>query len=272
MQELIGSGGSTHEIGSGNRVTRTFLIAWDGRGATAEALLGTAHPTIPYCWCKSVKLEPFGNEPKSSGGDLDPTAAEIVYEYAKCTAEYATDFGTAQHWPEEIPKPELRADTTLTLEVQNTSEFLRFPARATRWSDNPMGYPGAPVPEGDSAAGRMLIAKAEFALTWDYVENVPVSRLRGFFGKTNEAEFLGCAAETLLFAGFDLRNSTRASITDPGCWQVPVKLLYREIAVGDESYGWNHEYRPGGWKRVQMTDGGSLEDRYPQTSFSGMFA
>jgi len=273
MEELTGSGGSSHAVGSGNDVTRTFLIAWTGRGAIAETLLGTSHPTIPWSYCKGVRLDPFGNEPKSAGGDLDPTAAEIQYEYAKLTAEYATDYGLANHWPSEITKPAIRANTTLILQTQDTSEFMRIPGRAMRWYDNPNGSPGSPVPESDSPAGRLLVSKAEFSLTWDYLDDPPVSRLRGLMGQVNDAEFLGCAEETLLFGGFDLQPSTRASIITPGCWLLHLKLLYREINVGGNSYGWNHEYRPDGWERVQMDDGtGTKVDRYETEDFSGMFA
>lgn len=272
MIELTGSGTSVHEIGSGNSVTRTFLIPWTGRGVIAETLLGTPHPSIPWCWCKSVRLEPFGNDPKAGGGDIDPVTEEIVYEYAKCTAEYATDFGTAQLWPADIPKPTIREGTTLTLECQDTSEFMRFPARAARWSDNPDGSPGAAVPEADSPAGRMLVAKTEFVLTWNYLKDVPLVRLRGLIGKTNSTSLLGCSEETLLFLGFDLRPSTRASIVSPGCWMVNAKFSYRAVKVGGSEYGWNHEYRADGWRRVQMSDGSSIVDRYPKADFSGMFA
>jgi len=272
MIEFTGSGGSSHEIGSGNSVTRTFLIPWTGRGAAAEALLGTAHPAIPWCWVKSAKLEPFPADPKATGGDLDPTAAEIVYDYAKCTLEYATDFGVAQHWPSDIPKPDIRSNTTLTLECQDTSEFMRFPGRTARWEDNPDGSPGAAVPEADSSAGRILVAKTEYALLWNYVIDAPMTALRGLIGKVNSADFLGCPAETLLFMGFDLRPSTRASITDPGCWSINVKLSYRAIVVGANTYGWNHEYRADGWIRVKMESGAGKVDRYPQTDFFSMFS
>ena len=271
MKEITGSNASSHEIGSGNSCTRTFLTPWSNRFEVAEALLGTAHPSLPWAWVKGVKIDPFPDEAKAAGGDIDPATAEISYLWSKLTAEYATDFGLAQHWPEEIPKPDVREHTTLTLECENTAEFLRVPARAMRWADNMPGYPGAPVPESDSAAGRLLVAKTEFQLKWDYLADVPVGRLRGLVGAVNDDEFLGCAAETLLFMGFDLRASTRASIEEPGCWAVQAKFSHRDILIDGTHYGWNHEYRPDGWKRVKMQYGSGWKDRYEPKDFSDMF-
>lgn len=258
MPEISGSNSSTHGIGSGNQATRILIVPWANRLAEAEALLGAAHPDIPLCWCKSVRIEPF------------PDEAAFPYLNAKITAEYATDF-SLQPWP--FPKPSLRANTSLSIaSVQIAGEFLRIPARSSRWADNRQGYPEGPLPEDDSPAGRLFVAKAEITLQWDYVDVPPFAIWNDLRGKVNQTTFLGCEPETLLFSGYELAPSTKASVISPWTWRLMPKFLYRAIKVGTNVYGWNHEYRPTGWQRVLMFDGTDWVDRYAQADFSGMFS
>jgi len=51
-----------------------------------------------------------------------------------------------------------------------------------------------------------------------------------------------------------------------------LKFSHRAVRVGENTYGWNHEYRSDGWHRVTMDDGsGAQVDRYPRRDFSEMF-
>lgn len=269
--ELVGSNKSSHEIGGGNRCTRTIVVPWASRLSTAEGLLGAPHPSIPACWVRSISIEPFPDEAKASGGDINPTSGEIAYALATLTLEYATDPGN-QPWPTDVPKPSIAAGTALSLSIQAGAEFLRIPARAARWDDNPYGAPESPVPEDDSPAGRILIAKAEYALVWDYLADPPIARLNALVGGVNSGSFLGCPQETLLLMGYEMQSSSRASITAPWCWKINLKFSHRAVRVGQNTYGWNHEYRSDGWHRVTMDDGsGSQVERYPLRDFSDMF-
>jgi len=263
--ELVGSNTSAHQIGQGNSATRVFKVPWADRLLAGEALLGAAHPSIPYCWCNRVSIEPFPADAKAT-----QIGNEIVYQWAKVTAEYATDFST-QPWP--FSKPAHRQGTTLAIQsIQIGGEWMRLPARAVRWEDNPNGLPDAPVPEDDSPAGRILVRKAEITLVWDYVSNPPIGAWNQLLGCVNLGTFLDCPGETLLFLGYELTPSARASITSPWCWKLVAKFSYRGIRVGDVTYGWNHEYRLDGWHRVKMSDGaGGWVDRYQRANFSGMF-
>lgn len=263
--EVSGSNSSSHTIGQGNSSTRVFVVDWASRFTFAESLLGELHPDIPFCWCKSVSIEPFpGQDPVIYSG----TAA--IYDLAKVTAEYGTDFTVAGQWPSAIPKPALRANTTLQLAMSLGGEFLEFPARFTRWDDNSLGEPTGPVPDAESGAGRLLVRQGDITLTWNYVDDPPT--LTQYFGSVNSDVFLGAPAETLLFAGVELEESTKASITDPGCWTVKVTLQYRMIKAGANTYGWNHEYRgEDGWRKVYMFDGSVWEERYTPVPYAGMF-
>lgn len=266
MVEISGSNASQHAVGQGNASTRVWTVPWAERLDFAESLLGAPHPDVPACWCNSVSIEPFPSR--------DPVAypgGAIGYDLARVTAQYAIDPAN-QPWP--IDKPQLREQTALSIQsFQSAAEFLRLPARATRWADNMPGYPSAPLPEDDSAAGRMLVSKIEIALAWDYVDQPPLADWNQRVGQVNDAEFLGCEPETLLFIGYELAASTRASIQSPWTWRLVPKFSYRAIHVDDQTYGWNHEYRADGWKRVKMADGaGGFTDRYPTGDFSDMFA
>lgn len=263
--EISGSNSSQHTVGQGNSSSRVFTVPWADRLTFAESLLGAPHPEIPFCWCKSVSIEPFPSR--------DPAAypgTAIAYELAKVTAEYGTDFTVAEQWPSAVPRPTVRANTTLQLAMRLGAEFLRFPARETRWEDNTTGDPTKPVPDEDSPAGRLLVRQGEINLTWNYVDDPPL--LTEYFGTVNSDTFLGAPPETLLFGGVELVESTKASITDPGCWTVKVTLQYRMIKVGLNTYGWNHEYRgEDGWKKVYMFDGTSWAERYKPVPYASMF-
>lgn len=269
MIELVGSGSSSHEIGSGNACTRIFLTPWADRFTVAESLLGAGHPHIPFTYVKSIKIDPFPDEAAAEGGDIDPKTGHIVYTWAKLTLDYATDF-SQQSWP--IPQPSIRSGTSLAIQaIESTAEFMRVPARATRWDDNTNGDPEGPIPEDDSPAGRILIMKGEITLLWDYVDNPPIANWNEKKGCINQTTFLACHPETLLFLGYEMRPSTKAQITSPWTWQLVPKFSYRAVRQGEQNFGWNHEYRNDGWHRVKMFNGASWTDRYTLTEFSTMF-
>lgn len=272
VQELAGSNGSSHAIGQGNNCTRQFLVPWDSRFTDAETLLGSSHPELPWSWCHHVRIEPFPPEPKASGGDISPTTEAIQYDQGLLTAEYATDFSVANQWPTVVPKPSLRANTTLQIAAQMAGEFMRFAARAARWADNLSADPDEPVPEDDSPAGRLLVRQGELTLTWNYVDNPPLDRFDAMMGCVNTAVFLGLGVETLLFSGYELAESTKASVTSPGTWTMKIQLQFRQIRIGAVSFGWNHEYRgEDGWERVYVHNGLDWALRYTPVDFSGMF-
>lgn len=273
LDELCGSNSSQHSINSGNEVTRVFVADWTTRIQVAEALLGSPHPEFASCWCHTVNIEPLLQDAEpGAGGVIDnPSEQVIVYPRAKITARYGTDVTVAQMWPPEIAKPQIRANTSLTLSIRSTAEFMRFPARDARWEDNPDGEPDKPVPDEESPAGRLLVSQSEYELVWDYVDSPPLSRFEALKGKVNASAFLGCPGETLMFGDYSLEPSRKASVASPTSWKLTVVLRKRAIPVGSNIYGWNHEYRLDGWYRVLMFDGSDWDNRYPPVDFSGMF-
>lgn len=272
MEEIAGSNKSSH--GDGNAATRVFLTTWSGRLTAAESLLGSAHPEIAQCWCRNVTIDPFPSDPQATGGDIaDPTATAIQYGIAKLTAEYATDFTSAGQWPSDIPQPSLCEGTTLQISVRSAGEFMKFPARQARWDSNLSGQPTGKVPDSESGAGRMLVRKGEIVLTWNYVDDPPVAMFDRYIGAVNDdTPFLGKTEETLLFTGYELSEATRSSVASPACWTMRLTFEYREIRVGSESFGWNHEYDGmDGWEKVKVYNGSYWELRYTPTDFSALF-
>lgn len=274
LDELCGSNASQHGISSGNEATRVFVCPWSERITHAESLLGSAHPEFALCWCNTVAIEPLMQEaePGAGGAIANPATQVIIYNRAKLTATYGTDVTVAQMWPSQITKPTVRSNTSLVFSGRSTAEFMRFPARDSRWEDNSSGSPDGPIPDEESPAGRLLISQSEYELAWDYVDDPPIARFESYKGKVNNAIFLGCAAETLLFGDYGLEPSRKASIASPTTWKMTVTLRKRSITAGASTLGWNHEYRgENGWKRVQMFDGSNWGDRYPQADFSILF-
>ena len=274
IQELAGSNSSVHEATSGNSATRILLVPWDQRISIASSLAGSVHPEIPWCWCRRITIEPFSQDQIAGGGWIaDPKLQAITYPngIAKLTLEYGTDFSIAQQWPSDIPKPTFRIDTSLNLRVTSAGEFMRFPARHTRWEDNQYGDPNKPVPDEASPAGRFLVRQGEYELTWNYVDDPPVNRLRDAQGHVNDSTYLGCPSETLLFASFEAEEATQFQISHPGAWRLTLRFQLRYIKVGQSIYGWNHEYRgEDGWKKVLMYDGQAWSPRYEKTDFSNL--
>ncbi len=263
--ELVGSGESVHEVGSGNTARRVFLVPWSQRLLVAENLLGSPHPSVPYCWCRRVAIYPAHDEAKAWEEN-----GEIQYGLARLEAEYATDFSLAP-WP--IPKPAVRPGTSLAIQsIRIGGEFMRVPGRAVAWEDNPQQDPSGPVPEDNSPAGRILVRTAEISLVWQYVDEPPIGTWNSLLGAVNGTWFLGCPPETLLFVGYELAPDTKASITSPSTWRLLAAFSYRGINVGSAVYGWNHELRADGWHRVVMDDGaGNKVLRYRLASFNAMF-
>lgn len=265
LNEISGSNSSRHGIGQGNTASRQFICDWVERFYQAEALLGAPHPEIPNCWCYEVQIKPFPTEDPAGVG------MPIAYTRALLEASYGTDFthASANQWPSSIPRPTIRQNTSLQIAISSSVEIMRFPAGNVRWADNTDGQPDKPVPEDESPAGRFFVSQQEITLTWNYVDDPP--DFQQYEGAVNGSTFLGKAPQTLLFGGYELKESTKAEILNPGSWMVTVKLQYRAIKVGTQTYGWNHEYSADGWKEVLMYDGSSWVPRYRVVDFTNMF-
>ncbi len=110
-------------------------------------------------------------------------------------------------------------------------------------------------------------------------------------GAVNSVPFLGCDPETLLFEGAEVEPSFLMTAkeppeADPRCYKATVTLKRRRIVVGNDVFGWNHEYDCRGkkWAYVYMNAPGDFgtgqssssgtppgTPRYQLVDFEGMF-
>ena len=283
--EMLPSSGATeHAVGEANSDVLYFRGPWAQRFAFAQALTGSLHPLLPGCYCGRARIKPAAADLPPSVVIASPGVDWPVYtkgsqHWAVVELHYSTDFSVAD-WPCDITKPTIETGTELKLEYQSTGEVLLIDPELMKHEKNK-----AMEADGDkwgprSQAGRKLISRGEFRLTWLYVEEPPVDTWRDQLkGRVNDATFLDVPAGCLLFDSYDLKPSTRFSLLDPFCWELTVIFQERWINVGSNTYGWNHEYgwshseNKFGWWEVYMEDGdGNDVLRYEEEDFSDMFS
>ncbi|MGB9619745.1 MAG: hypothetical protein ACPL7K_04990, partial [Armatimonadota bacterium] len=142
---------------------------------------------------------------------------------------------------------------------------------AAKWADNPNGYPDEPIPGAQSPAMRLYVPQQRITIVWHNVILVRAKELDKMVGRVNADEFLGRSPETILFESYSMQPEMTFDLNFPVRWAVTCNFIYRAIIVGGEIYGWNHELRHDGWKRVIVETGRGPSDRYEKTSFRGIF-
>ena len=236
-----------------------------------------AHYLDAYPGTNGLHVAQIADEPWMDG---DVVQASGMSQARKLTYSFALDYLDVP-WPDAIPRPDYLNGTTLRLETKFSGQFLTLPARALQSqgsytpSSNPDGspYTGPPItppPPPPNSNNRLLIPLADYLVEWDRVQDLTALDYSGCVGCVNEATFLGCEAETLLCEGASLTPSFVLNPSLPHAWKVAVTLKKRRIQIGDNVYGWNHDYLPNppGWARIVMSDG---TPRYQLSDFSDMF-
>lgn len=239
---------------AGFAATRVFLVPWGERDAFAQAALGratvfgnaspAAYPGKPDVTAVRVRLEPF--EPAVPEEQALASLEQGLNTYpgfAKATVEYATTPAV------DLPQgPGNEPGTEISYRMSRLGEEAVLPSAAFVWEDSP----GTSVSDIHIITRRFSLT--EHILTWKKVVNPPWEAIRELQGCVNEAEFIGCAAETLLFDGAGANKLYRGGF-DEGpsefCWQIAYTFLERAVKHGGAVYGWNHVLRtdPGGWSR-----------------------
>jgi hypothetical protein len=92
-------------------------------------------------------------------------------------------------------------------------------------------------------------------LTWHNVIHPPWDTIHQLQGTINNAVFLGCPADTVLFDGAEAEKTFRAGFKpgeSPVCWKIKYIFRERSIKHSGSIYGWNHIYResPAGWVEI----------------------
>lgn len=275
ITELAGSPRESINESSGSSAERHFLVPMSARLTFAQSLVGTAYPNFPQARVVSVDLQPWMKEDAlPQGAFVDPEIATADYGDQPCliTVKYGPDF-TQKAWPTEFTKPSpIRVGTELRFQIKGDAKFLLIPTSACRWEDDPSYEDdGGEIPVPEDANTAILIPSRTIQLQWDFIDNPPIQKLESLVGRVNEDEFLGSEPETILFEGYEVAETFRASPINPHTNRVTISLSQRRVDAGSGTIvGWNHDYResPSGWAKLLLSDS---EPRYKQDEFGDMF-
>lgn len=248
---------------------RELLVAWADRDALVRELLGESGgvPGIPLhypgkspCLVTRIRVEPF--DPDNPDDQELTSLTEGLNAYPDSFAKVAVDYEYVVD-EDEDKEP----GTFLSWKIRASAQFATIPGRAARWED----APAVPVP--DDVNVNLLIPTAEHLITWRRVADPPWAAMSDLLGCVNHAAFLGKAAETMLFEGYDADKEFQyiAELGDPlEFWRIEYRFRERAVKAAGGIVGWNHEYRekPAGWARLIKGDGQPL---YKTADLSPLF-
>ncbi len=248
FQELGGSPKETYSF-DGFQATRTFLIPWEQRNEFAVALFGKAsdsgknnrlaYPGRKDVYASRLHLEPFDPTSVNIRDLNDPKTDLVDYNgsYAKAVVDYSTLDSNDRN---DGPINEEGTSISYKMVVESTETLL--PSTGWRWGDTVTALP-------DDIALLKQIPQTTHFVTWSNVSNPPWELITARQGTVNNAVFLGCAAETLLFRGAEANKLYRPGSglhEGPSAFVWAIKYAFSEktIKMNGRTYGWNHVYHP----------------------------
>lgn len=308
FQELPNSP-SLH-LGRGDHsATRRFLISWENLQAFCKELArgGVSGrpmtcPGLTESYVSDIRPKPYTEDHYPDSTVItDPSVAINTYtgpgSKFKCLVEvdYALDYFNVT-WPSTIPKPTVQSHHALRLSLRTSGQFLTYPSRAGDWdgtpyaggtssgqsSSNANGQDISVVGGGDltkispDIGNRILLCIQDLKVEWYYVRDIDTLTLDGLVGWCNSTPFLGGAAGTVLFEGYDLDEDKLLDVDNPFCYKITLNFRKRCKKLGSGKWvTWNHDFKdrtiagPGGWTLITMSDG---RLRYELGSLSAIFA
>lgn len=280
FKELAGSPVETYEP-EGLKVERRLLCAYEDRYAVVAALLGNGdefggraaagYPDAGGVFAMRVRLEPFQKRPDNLGA-FDDVAGD-VNRYSGQLVEVVVIYevmGPGSH----CNLPSVAAGTVLSYRMDFGGEYVAVPGQSLQWqSDAALPVPAEAVPT-------IRVPIIEHHVTWHRVLSPPWAAIRACAGAVNGQDFLGAAAETLLFDGAKV-DQQFAGLDDSQQPQFGWRLTYvfreKTVKVLDDamatSYGWNHSYRSlpppaSAWDKLLDAGGNTL---YGTADFNTLF-
>lgn len=199
FKELAGSPVEQFDA-AGMTARREFLCAWDDRRALVEALLGdgyefggsarAGYPGTENVVAVRAKVEPLADDLLTQQFSGLTEGLNAYGGFAKVVVDY------------ELLAPAERADlpavapgTFLSYRMELTEQSISLPGDQLVWE----GSPSSTFPS--LATGAIRLPATRHRLTWHRVVNPPWATIRDATGTLNTGEFLGAAAETMLFEG-----------------------------------------------------------------------
>jgi hypothetical protein len=279
FKELAGSPEETYSS-NGLVAERKLLCAWDDRHALVAELLGegcgldglcrASYPGQSAILVKRVKVEPFYGRPDDQGAfnDVDVQLNTYTGQLAALTVEYElTDISAL------AGMLTIEEGTFVTYRTNASVERIGISADAMSWEESSQATVSADV----VPSRRMPIIQHQ--ITWHGVTQPPWDLIRTCSGCVNASEFLGAAAETLLFDGVTAdREFIQLDSTGKATYAWRLNYTFRERTIKYASsvgatplaYGWNHAYRStGGCERLVDANGARL---YPTVDFSSLLS
>lgn len=273
FQEIGGSPKEEYSY-DGFQATRTFLIPWEQRNEFAAAVFGSAakpssssrlnYPGRKDVYACRLLLEPF--DPASVNicdlSDLKTDYADYNGSHAMAVVDYRMLDSN-----DRADGPLNEEGTSITYKMVVESTETLFPSTGWRWQDTA-------TPLADDLVLEKQIPMTTHYITWSNVVDPPWEKITARQGTVNNALFLGCAAETLLFKGAEANKLYRpGSGLDEGpssfVWAIKYVFLEKAVKMNGYVYGWNHVYHPDTGRWTAITSGSSK--LYDSSDFNELF-
>ena len=215
--------------------TEKYLLDWSNLsalaieyfryGATGYMLpLPQQMPGFPGLYCDEISLDPFIEDLPGDHNTTRPNG-DPWKNYCVATLTYKTL---------EAKETEGSAEFSRTTTIGG--EFVELPKGLAAWE---LPYPGSTDPDSRvDPSGDPRIAKFtptfDHNLSIDRIMSIPWNTMRSLIGCVNNATLMGAPAETLLFAGADVRSKTNLNGTS---YSLELKII-------EKPTNWNKFFRP----------------------------
>jgi len=270
FQELGGSPTEEYTLGTFS-AKRRFLVPWEQRSEFALAVFGgtkskdrLTYPGRKDVYASTLHFEPFDPDAicVREMADLKKDAVHYNGSFARATVNYHTIDSQ-----ERGDGPLNEEGTSITYRMVVEPEEVELSPTAWRWNDT-----------NQSVSGNVVLRKSVPAtihyVTWSNVVDPPWEAIQARQGTVNNASFLGCPAETLLFQGAEANKLyRRGSELDEGpssfVWAIKYAFREKAVKVGVVVHGWNHVYRPETGQWIPVVNGPAK--LYDSSDFNTLF-
>lgn len=273
FQELGGSPTEEYSL-DGFTAKRVFLVDWQNRNEFVKAFSETSaqanglkYPGRDDVYAYRLRIEPFDADTVDVQilDDLNLSVAHYNGSHAKITVDYRT---AERHDRTDGPMSE--AGTSITYRMVIEPEIQEIPVGTQwRWKDT------LHLLKSEETLCKR-IPQTLHILTWNNVVNPPWETISKAQGTVNNAVFIGCQPETLLFEGAEANKLYRSGSEAIGSsvssfvWSIKYTFRERATKIGGETYGWNHRYNEenGRWS-IPLRH--AIDKLYETKNFEALF-
>lgn len=244
FQELGGSPTERY-TSEGFKATREFLVPWEQRNEFASVVFGIgsssanvsrlAYPGRSDVYAYELRYEPLDPDTVGVRELKDPTTDIVHYNgsFARAKVEYRTLESI-----DRLDGPINEEGTSITYRMVIESEEIEIPSQGWTW-----GMTGMTL--ANDIVLRKSIPHTIHFVTWSNVVDPPWEEITRQQGTVNNATFLGCAPETLLFQGAEAHKLYKPGVgleEGGAAFTWAIKYSFREKSIKSDGgiFGWNH--------------------------------